>query len=195
MAFTFKPAIYKNSEHTPGELEPVTINTFRKYAMAGRGEFIRYDVSGDVVRHITNAILGTEWEEQIRAVFAYREAGRWKNVLDRRVANRDIDWFMNLFVQQRTRPEAVDALVQIGGKEVAARIWKIIKDGTDSPWLMQRCIYVLKKLTNLHINYIESSRTRLSRRQLRYIKDVLVFTFGKNFDALPKRKNKQAQDK
>lgn len=184
-------AIYKNSEHTPGELEPVTINTFRKYAMAGRGEFIRYDVSGDVVRHITNAILGTEWEEQIRAVFAYREAGRWQKVLERRVDNRDIDWFMNLFVQQRTRPEAVDALVQIGGKEVAARIWKIIKDGTDSPWLMQRCIYVLNKLTNIHINYIESSRSRLSRNQLRYIKDVLVFTFGKKFDELPTRnKNK-----
>ena len=98
-----------------------------------------------------------------------------------RVESGDVDWLMKRFTREKLRPEAADALVRIGGKEVAARIWRIIEQGGGESWIIQRSVYVLRRLTNLHVNYLESSRERLTPRQLRYIKDVLSFVYGKRF--------------
>ncbi len=176
--------IYKESKHTASYLEPATLAVFRRFKKTGGGEFIRYDSEGNVVRRIVNVILGSEWTAQIDRVFEFQEKGRWQKILDRRVENRDIDWLMGQFTKQATRSEAVDALIRLGDKEgraVAAHLWNILRKGKTPPWLMQRSLYVLSRLTNVQIDYIHSSRQRLSLKQLKYIREVLVFVYGKNF--------------
>ncbi len=173
--------IYKNSEHTPGYLEPTTLSNFRGIARAGKGDFIRYDVTGDVVQHVVTVVLGSEFADQIRRVFAYQEKGPWKKVLARRAAEGDIDWLLKQMMKKDSRPEVADALLQIGGKALAARIWRLLQQGDLAAWELQRCVYILSELTNVHINYIHSSRKYLTQKQMQYIKDVLTFLYGKRF--------------
>lgn len=173
--------IYKNSEHTPSHLEPTTLSNFRGIARAGKGDFIRYDVTGDVVQHVVTVVLGSEFADQIRRVFAFQEKGPWKKVLARRVAEEDIDWLVNQMMKRDAKPEVADALLQIGGKALAARIWRLLQQGDLATWQLQRCVYVLSELTNVHINYIHSSRKYLTQKQMNYIKDVLTFVYGKRF--------------
>ncbi len=173
--------IYKNSEHTPGYLEPTTLSNFRSIARAGKGEFIRYDVSGDVVRHVVTVVLGSEYAEQIKRVFAYQEHGPWKRILERKVAEQKIDWLLEQLMKKRVRPEVSDALLQIGGRALAARIWRRLQQGDLATWQLQRCVYILGRLTNVQINYIYSSRKYLTEKQMGYIKGVLTFVYGKRF--------------
>ncbi len=179
--------IYKDSTYTPANLTPETKSCFRMLAIAGKGEFLEYDGEGDVVRHIVTAVLGSEWTDNVNAVFDNKGKSPWKSVLHRKIKEKDIDWLMEQFAQYSVRPEAVDALVSVGGKEVAARIWDRVRTGCDSAWLLQRCIYVLTRLTDLHVDYIYSHRRSLNRTQLRYIEDVLTFVYGKNFYSKKKR--------
>lgn len=174
--------IYVNSGGNPRRgMNERAVKIFRQYAKTGGGEFIRNDQSDDVVRQIVTATVGSRYKSNVDAVFDSDERPRWLVLLDRKVKEHDVAWLMEKFLEQRTRPEAVDALALIGTEEVAARVWTVIRNGCDSPWLLHCSIYVLSCLTGLHLDYIDSSRSRLTARQLKQIRGVLTFKYGKSF--------------
>ena len=157
------------------------IRIFKQYAKTGGGEFIRNDMAEDVVRQIVTAAVGARYAGNVNAVFDSEETPRWQAVLDRKVKEGDVDWLMEKFLEQKTRPEVVQALVDVGTQDVVGRVWTVIRHGTDSPWLLHRCIYVLRCTTGLYLDYIDSSRSRLSMRELNKIRSVLTFKYGKKF--------------
>jgi len=173
--------IYKASGQVTRLLEPETVVALNKIANAGRGPFLRYDGTGDVVRRIVKAILGTRWESNINQAFEEKGTDRWKKIVDRKKAKGHFDWFIEQFSKRTVRPELVEAVIEMGGERVAREMWGLIQPGRESPGVLQRALYVLKALAGVNIDYMKSDRHSLTKGELQYIAEVLKIRYGKGF--------------
>jgi hypothetical protein len=171
-------AIYKPSTGT-STLEPVTTAFFQKLATGGEEDlYLKHEKHGDMVRRIMQGILGSRWKDNIDRLFDQKETDRWSNLLQRKMAEEGFAWFFRHFRKWQVRPELVDALTAMGGESVAREMWRIVNDDSIPPWLFQRALYVLRHLTNVSSDYMNSSRDRLSPGQRVALAEMLKRLYG-----------------
>jgi hypothetical protein len=132
-----------------------------------------------VVRRIVSAVLGLEWEKQIEAVFDQKKSGRWVRIVNRRLAEGDLDWLIYRFKRREVRPEVVDALIETGNSAVGRAMWRCIDSEEPlPPWLLQRVLYVLEPLAGVSLEYTGMTRNSLTPAQRVFIAEALKHTYG-----------------
>lgn len=170
--------IYKPSSGVTRRMEPQTTDIFQKMATAGQGPFLRHEGGEDVVRLIVTAILGTRWRNEVTAAFDEERTDRWIRLLRRKERSGDFEWFIRQFKRPKVKPELVDALIEMGSEDVAREMWRCLQSENHGSWLLQRTLFVLQSMTDMHIGYINSKEDRFDRARMTYIAEALKHFYG-----------------
>jgi len=173
-------AIYKRSSSTAISMEPETKSFLQSLATAGGGPFLRQDHDEEVVRRIVSAVLGTRWQDVIDKVFEDKRSGQaqWMRIIRRKQGEKDYDWLFRQFRKPKVRIELVDTIEKMKAERVVREIWECLCSRDSEPWLIQRSLYLLRSMTGIEIDYMRSSRERLTKGQLLYVSEYLKFFYG-----------------